>query len=256
LKFIDIDLTGIPINICGNYGDPIYHPDFINFIKKLKARGPLIKINTNGSYKKQDWWEELTDILTPEDTIVFSVDGTPENFTNYRINADWKSIQTGMTVVSRASCNSVWKYIPFSFNQDDIDAVKTLSYNMGIKNFEIEFSDRFDEQTQHLIPNTSLLGSFYSIQSTWKSTTDQLPIDPKCHNGQEHFITADGFYSPCCWLADHRFYYKTLFGKNKKQYDINQHTLTEVLQRPNTVEFFQTLEEQSGCQYNCPKIDG
>ena len=50
------DLTDKKLVLCGNYGDPIYHPDFINFVKQLKARGAVLSITTNGSYKTQDWW--------------------------------------------------------------------------------------------------------------------------------------------------------------------------------------------------------
>jgi organic radical activating enzyme len=62
LRFLDIDLSTKTINLCGNYGDPIYHPDFINLVTGLKSRGAVISITTNGSYKKQQWWEDLVDI--------------------------------------------------------------------------------------------------------------------------------------------------------------------------------------------------
>jgi hypothetical protein len=256
LRFLDIDLTGKRVGLCGNYGDPIYHSDLIDFVKKLKARGARILIITNGSYKKQEWWKELVSSLDTLDLITFSVDGAPTNFTQYRVNADWESIQVGMEVVANSKCNSSWKYIPFAFNQTDIENVEKLSREIGIKQFCVEFSDRFDEQTQALIPDPSLIGSRYVPQVAWKSGVSNLKVNPKCASGKEHFITAEGYYSPCCFLADHRFYYKTPFGKNKKQYDIRQYTLTEILEQPKTVEFYQTLEQQPGCQYNCPNTAG
>ena len=256
LRFLDVDLTGKRIVLCGNYGDPIYHNDLIDFVKKLKARGVSLSITTNGSYKTQQWWEELVDNLNRSDTINFSVDGTPNNFTKYRINADWNSIRVGMEVVANAQCDSSWKYIPFAFNQQDINDVEKLSQSIGIKTFRVELSDRFDEQTHKLIPDPSLIGSRYTPQVEWKSDISDLKVNPKCASGKEHFITAEGYYSPCCFLADHRFYYKTPFGKNKNQYNIRQHTLTEILEQPKTIEFYQTLETQPGCQYNCPGTAG
>ena len=256
LKFIDIDLAGKKITLCGNYGDPIYHPDFIELVTRLKLQGSIISITTNGSYKTQEWWEQLVSKLTPDDNITFSVDGTPKNFTQYRVNADWESIQTGMKVVANALCRSVWKYIPFSYNQHNIEEVKQLSDDIGIKQFQVEFSDRFDEHTEFLKPDNTLIGSRYVAQVQWKTNNAGSLVSPKCQSGKEHFITAEGYYSPCCYLADHRFYYKTPFGKNKKHYDIRQHTLTEILQQPQTVEFYQTLDQQPGCQYNCPKTAG
>jgi organic radical activating enzyme len=252
LTFLDIDLTGKKIVLCGNYGDPIYHPDFIDFVKRLKDRGAVLSITTNGSYKTKAWWEQLVSNLSSLDLINFSVDGTPDNFTQYRVNADWESIQVGMEVVAKSACDSSWKYIPFAFNQQDIESVEQLSQAIGIKNFRVELSDRFDEQTRELVPDVSLLGSRYIPQAKWKSDTSDLTVNPKCHSGRDHFITAEGYYSPCCHLADHRFYYKTTFGKNKRQYNIEQHTLSEILQQPSTVEFYQTLDQHPGCQYNCP----
>ena len=256
LNFLDIDLTDKKLVLCGNYGDPIYHPDFINFVKRLKDRGAVLSITTNGSYKTQAWWEELVGNLSSSDLVTFSVDGTPDNFTQYRVNADWDSIRVGMEVVAKARCDSSWKYIPFAFNQHDIEAVEQLSQSIGIKNFRVELSDRFDEQTQELIPDASLLGSRYAPHAKWKSNKPKSKVTPKCQSNKEHFITAEGYYSPCCYLADHRFYYKTPFGKNKNQYNIRQHTLSEILQQPQTVEFYQTLDQQSGCQYNCPSTVG
>ena len=254
LRFFDLDLAGKDINFCGNYGDPIYHPDLIGMVRSLKSRGAYITIITNGSYKKQEWWEQLADGLTPEDSVVFSVDGTPENFMQYRVNANWPSIQTGMEIMAKSSCNSIWKYIPFSFNQTDIKKTEELSKSLGIKNFQIDMSDRFDQQTEWLKPDAKLIGARYIPQSMWKSDFNTVAVSPKCSHGRQHFITADGYYTPCCFLADHRFYYKTPFGKNKSQYDIRKHTFTEIMSQTETIDFYDNLDKHPGCKFNCPKI--
>jgi organic radical activating enzyme len=255
LQFLNIDLKDKIINLCGNYGDPIYHPEFIDFVKKLKTRNASVIVTTNGSYKNRAWWEELVSNLDEQDNIVFSVDGTPDNFIEYRINADWESIKVGMDIVAAAQCNSTWKYIPFAFNQTNIAQVKELSQTIGIKNFRIEYSDRFDEGTHALVPHASLLGPRYSAQNLWKSSEhNDLKVEPKCRNGREHFISADGYYSPCCYVADHRFYYKSQFGKNKKQYNISTTTLNDILSAESVVNFYKTVDQQPGCQFNCAKI--
>lgn len=254
LSFLDIDLENFSIFMCGNYGDPIYHPEFITFVARLKQRGAKLHITTNGSYKKIEWWKELVGVLNSNDTVEFSVDGLPENFTQYRVNADWPSIETGMQVCSESPVHTVWKYIPFSFNQNNIEAAEKLSATMGINEFKVFPSDRFDDATQHLLPDSSLLRNRYESMIEWKLTNKSAGVTPKCADNQQHYITADGYYSPCCWLADHRFYYKTPFGKNKKSYRIANHTITEILQKPAVVNFYKTLDQQPGCQYNCPKI--
>ena len=252
MKFLDINLTNMPVLFCGNYGDPIYHPDFVNMIQEFKHRGSRIKIVTNGSYKKPNWWQELTSCLDKNDQVVFSVDGTPENFTQYRKNADWSSIQAAMTICTQARCMTTWKFIPFAFNQADIDQARALSQSLGIDHFEIMLSDRFDEQTEYLIPTSDLLGTRYGDKQSWKNNNRSGGVNARCATGTEHFITADGYYSPCCYVADHRFYYKTEFGKNKKTYNINHTSLTSIMDQPSVVDFYQTLDSIPACQFNCP----
>jgi organic radical activating enzyme len=253
LTFLDVDLTNKQILLSGNYGDPIYHPEFVEFVEKLKRTGAHISIVTNGSYRSADWWTDLTDLLDAQDTIYFSIDGVPENFQQYRKNADWDSIQTGIKSATGSACRTVWKYIPFKFNQDTIEQARSLSNTLGLDEFIVDPSDRYDKHTKDLVPDlVDLIGSRYDSMQLWKQQNKISALDPKCRHGIEHFITATGHYSSCCYLADHRFYYKTQFGKNKTQYDITTTTLSQLLTAPLVIEFYKNLDQNSGCQYNCP----
>lgn len=251
MQFLDIDLQGIMVELCGNYGDPIYHPDLLTLVTQLKQRGARIGISTNGSYQTESWWQQLVLLLDPEDFVQFSVDGTPENFTQYRENANWESIETAMRVCAQATVRTVWKYIPFAYNTETIEQAQQLSEQLGIDQFRIVLSDRFDSTTQHLLPSGQFLGSRYQAQQQWKQDHTQPLLSPKCNSGNEHYISADGHYVPCCYLHDHRFYYKTQFGKDKKQYAITDTTLTAILNQPAVIDFYQSLPAQSGCQFNC-----
>jgi len=255
LRFLDVDLTDKSIMLCGNYGDPIYHPRFIELVSALKEKKAKLHIVTNGSYKTAEWWTELTNLLDHTDTITFSIDGLPENFTNYRINADWASIEQGIKICATSKCKTKWKYIPFLYNQENIDQAQSLSMSLGIDEFFIDPSNRFNSKTNHLKPTEKLVDVTYQMQVKWNNST-QLPVDPVCSDGQQHFISADGYYAPCCMLSDYRFYYKTIFGKNKKEYDISNTTLTDILNMPKVVEFYSSLDLQRGCQYFCPKTGG
>jgi len=252
LTFLDLDLTNKHITLCGNYGDPIYHPEFIEFVSKLKHTGAHISIITNGSYRKADWWQDLTDVLDKNDTICFSIDGVPENFENYRTNADWNSIQVGIEVATNSACRTVWKYIPFKFNQDSIDQARTLAKTLRIDEFFLDPSDRYDEQTVHLIPDLpDMIGPRFNSMQQWKQQNTVSALDPKCKMGNQHFVTATGHYSPCCYLADHRFYYKNQFGKKRMEYDITTVTLSQLLCATPVIEFYNNLDQNTGCQYNC-----
>lgn len=252
-KFLDIDLTDKKINLCGNYGDPIYHPDLSGLVKEFKQRGAHISITTNGSYRKAEWWQELCAFLDEKDQVCFSIDGLPENFTQYRVNADWQSIKTGIDTCVAARCRTIWKYIVFRYNQSDIEQAKQLSVSLGIDLFRIIYSDRFDSETEYLKPAESMLGNRYQSHVDFKNNKKNIKINAQCSAHDEHYISAEGFYMPCCYIGDYRFYYKTQFGKDKKNYNIKDRTLSQLLTAPATIQFYNNLEDHSVCQFNCPK---
>lgn len=252
-NFIDIDIDQKIFNLCGNYGDPIYHPQLFELVSELKNRGAVVKLITNGSYQKKSWWDKLVNTLTDRDTIIFSIDGTPDNFTQYRINADWTSVKTAIQSSVNGKCQTVWKYIVFKFNQDNIEQAQLISQELGIKKFIVVKSDRFDSQTQYLSPDKIFLGDKFDSQQSWKTNSIKSnKITPMCANGKEYYISADGYYMPCCYIGDHRFFYKTVFGKQKNKFSIADTKLTEILGMSEVQNFTNSLESQAVCQYNCP----
>jgi MoaA/NifB/PqqE/SkfB family radical SAM enzyme len=254
IEFLDISLENKSISFCGNYGDPIYHPDLFLLVSELKLKGASIKITTNGSYKNEKWWEDLVSLLDEKDHIQFSVDGVPDNFKNYRVNADWKTIEPAMKVVANAKCHSSWKYIVFSYNQTTIDQAKEMSELFGIDQFIVTYSDRYDFKTDHLKPSEEFVNPRFYVHENFKNAIKVADVDPLCQKNNQHYISADGFYSPCCYVSDYRFYYKTEFGKNKKKYSISNSKLTEILAQESVVNFYNNLKDQPVCQFNCPLI--
>ena len=267
-QFLDIDLTGLTIGLNGNYGDPIYYPNLFEMIEFFKSNQSRIILHTNGSYRPVSWWEKLAGMLDKNDVVTFSIDGTPENFTNYRVNADWTSIQQGIDVLVKSQAHIVWKYIVFSFNENHIDEARQLSQQLGMDEFVVNNSDRWRENdwlqpTKRATINDTIIkksGAFDGNRNEsliqWKKFNKRdIDIAPRCKqtNGM-HFISADGFYMPCCYSGDHRFYYKTKFYKNQDMYDISKTTITEVLD--HLTDFYSTLEDAklNYCTFNCPKL--
>lgn len=259
-KFLDIDLKNKVVTLCGNNGDCIYHPEFHQFITWFKQQGAILRIITNGSYRTAQWWQFTADILDKDDTVIFSIDGMPENFTEYRINADWSSIKLGIETMVASKAVTVWKFIPFAFNEKDIVAAKTLSENLGMDRFYIETSSRFIEDDfynfhnlqKYQPQNTQLIDMRLPKHTQWKLNQRDFAVDPFCADQRSHFISCDGFYSPCCFIADHRWYYKTQFGKQRDHYRITDQTLTQIFQRQNVVEFYQNINQNTICKFNCP----
>ena len=210
---------------------------------------------TNGSYKTPAWWRDLTARMDTDDEIVFSIDGLPNNFQEYRINADWNSIRTAIEICVESGLNTVWKFIPFAYNERDIETAANFSRELGMTQFQIDPSARFDEVTKRYQPAAHLISSTKILQDDFKKG-QALEIDPKCMHGHQHFVSAEGYYSPCCFVADHRFYYKTQFAQNKTEYSITKSTLSQLLQRAPVVDFYHSITSTAPkvCQFSCAKV--
>lgn len=250
--FLDIDLTGKTFALCGVEGDPIYHNQIKEMIEWIKESGAHVALTTNGSYQRPRLWHELSELLDEKDTVTFAVDGTPENFTQYRINGDWDSIKVAMEYMSQSAAHTIWKYIPFSFNKDTIEQARDLCNEIGLSEFVIENSDRWDGEDDPLHPGDRI-GDRELARIHWVENT-KLDIAPKCkqqHN--QHYISAGGIYTPCCYVADWRFYYKSQFHQENFRYDISTTTITKLLN--DLSGFYNTLEQDqhSYCTFNCPK---
>lgn len=254
-QFLDIDLTGIELVLCGNTGDPIYHPQLIELVSWAKSKAAQITLITNGSYKSAGWWKELSALFDNTDEVIFSIDGVPDNFTKYRINADWASIEQGIRIVTTSKAKTTWKYIPFKYNVDTIEQAKALSRSVGIDNFEVTPSDRWEENDEYKPVNLELSGARDLSIMQWRSGNN-IEIDPKCYDNKQHYISADGYYMPCCFAGDWRFYYKSEFYKNKEKYSISKTSISKLLANQNLIEFYKTIPttKPNYCTFNCPKI--
>lgn len=252
MNFLDLDLENITVMLCGNTGDPIYHKDLHHLVYSLKQRGAVVKLITNGSYKSAEWWTKLCSMLDHNDCITFSIDGLPTNFTEYRINGDWDSIKVGIDVAVASACQTTWKYIPFRYNQNNINEARELSKQFGMDHFELSSSDRFDEKTNHYKPSDDLLGSRYESQIIWKNRQSSISVDPECKSNKMHYISAQGYYLPCCYIGDYRFYYKTDLWKSKEQYNIKTTRFSQIINSDNFNSFIKGVQHQPACQFNCP----
>ena len=249
-NFIDTPVDDI--TLCGNIGDPIYHREFIKLVKMLTLKCQRIIITTNGSYKSRKWWKTLNGVLRSSDVIRFSIDGAPENFTEYRVNADWDSILVGIEECVAGPATVIWKYIPFSFNEHDIDTTEKLSASLGIDKFSVEPSDRW--LIDDPLRPTEYIGPRDTVQQLYKKENiKEFEIKPICANNSEHYIGADGYYAPCCYNKNHAWYYKSDWWKSRDKHNIVTTKLSEQIRHFD--EFYSTIqtERYDYCIYNCGK---
>lgn len=267
------------IMFCGNDGDPIYSKDLIKVIEYFKKIKPSVEITiiTNGSYRKNNWWIDLSNVLDHNDTVIFSIDGYDNESNNlYRVNSNWDSIELGITtLVSQSKCKTVWAVIPFSFNQDKLDLMQSRAESLGMNGFQITYSNKFDGQyivdnKDHLKPNDQFISApgqysrqYIDLSRNSRSSTqvNRLilnhkkiminKIKPKCINGDGYglFINSLGEFYPCCWIAS-RYNSNANWLTLGKKFNIRQQSLMSVLNDNlwnDTTLFTESAECQSKC---------
>lgn len=149
------------INLCGDHGDPIYHSDFHSALRLLKtfSGSPLISVATNGSYRTADWWQETARLLHRKDEVIFGVDGLEDSLPTYRVNADWKSILTGMETLKKHSrVRVVWQWILFRHNEHQLQEAGKLAKQLQIDQFLILKSSRYSPEDKNFPLNSVQFG--------------------------------------------------------------------------------------------------
>jgi hypothetical protein len=136
------------VHLCGNHGDPIYHPQFHDLIQKIKSSNPSVRfsMHTNAAFRSKKWWQKTASLFTGNDSITFSIDGLPSNNHVYRANSKWSSVHEAVTILRQHNddIEMIWKWIVFRYNENDIEKGISLARELGFDRFLVIRSYRRD----------------------------------------------------------------------------------------------------------------
>jgi MoaA/NifB/PqqE/SkfB family radical SAM enzyme len=199
------------MNLCGDYGDTIYYPELFRMIKLFRHKA--FKIHTNGSYKSKEWWAELNNLLTEKDIIIFGIDGLQEDNVKYRVNANWKSIETAIDQLSKGPARLRCKTLIFDFNHTKLDEIQQWAENKGMEWFSLQ-TMRFGNNK--LMPQDKTLINTQERYKEEFSHNNPIEINPKCL--KSCVVTADGYFMPCDWIRNPLTFYKSELYLEKKKW--------------------------------------
>ena len=139
------------INFCGQYSDPVHHPNFIEMLKMCYKNNIETIIHNASSAKPKDWYIEAFK-ANIDARWIFGIDGLPETSCLYRVNQDGVKLFNIMIESKKYLLKlPVWQMIVFSFNENDIDRCKTIANNNNIP-IKILQSSRWNSDKDPLIP--------------------------------------------------------------------------------------------------------
>lgn len=149
------------VYLIGQMSEPTIHPEFLKLVSILKKLGYKLKINTNGSTNKDDFWEQLGLLLDYDDRVWFGICGsTQEIHSHYRIGTNLQDILRHAQKVRNKKPIDGAKCIRFRYNRKDFDSYE-------FKNMVSAFS--FIEYTETCINNDINISSdFLPCQEVYK----------------------------------------------------------------------------------------
>lgn len=133
-KILDYYITSI--TFCGQISDPIYHPNFLNYLKLCNDHKRAVRIATNGTGKSLSWWEEAYSYGKKENAWYFGVDGIDEKSEMYRVGSNYKNVWEMMKLGRDLGNIIVWQFIIFGYNEHEIEKAKQIAIE---ENFSLLF---------------------------------------------------------------------------------------------------------------------
>jgi len=267
------------INFQGSTGDCMAHRDIVPIISYMKSHSTAqIVVHTNGGLGSVAVWEDLAETLSPQDKVVFGIDGLADTSPLYRIGVDFDLALRNAQAFIRAGGQAEWQYIVFQHNQHQIDQARRLSKDMGFSKFWLRSSGRFEGKgyqdvyhngmvTHRLEPATVKVNSY--VEGEYKQNIKSTEIDCEAITTKWIGIYADGTVWPCCHLMGwHRipnFGLPNLVNKKKiievvgdySNIDLHNHTLDSIINsnvfQKNYVKSFNSSQPIPVCVSTCRK---
>ena len=252
--------------MCGNTGDPIIAKDTLTIFQYLREVNPTIDLgmNTNGSARTQNWWEDLA---RADVKVIFGIDGLEDTHSLYRIGTDYQQILRNARAFIDAGGHAEWHMLIFEHNQHQVEDCRTLSVQSKFDKFVAKHTSRFqndrlqvlnkDGTTSHI-----LRPSIKSKQITEKLSSQQPVISCKVKEPGSLYISAEGKIAPCCWLEFNAVpnisaSYIDFANKGFTNPDLNLQTLADVFNGNffNDIEKTWASDPLHSCSRQCGSVD-
>lgn len=131
------------IVFCGQYADPVFHPNFHNFLEKCYNAGKETVVYNAASQRPLKWYYDAFN-SNPKAEWIFGIDGLPKDSNKYRINQNGEKLFDVMSKATDYLDKVTWSYIVFKYNQNDVDTCRQLADNVGV-NFSLCYSTRWTD---------------------------------------------------------------------------------------------------------------
>lgn len=120
--------------VCITGGEPTIHKDLIDFIKKIKEKGFLVKLDTNGSNP-----EMLKELLGSVDFVAMDIKTSKEGYNKaVGVNVDLKKIEESVELIKNSGVDYEFRttVVPSIVDKKDIKEIR--KWLKGVKKYALQ----------------------------------------------------------------------------------------------------------------------
>lgn len=207
---------------CGNYGDAVASPTFVETLDFAMdyVPGAYFTVITNGSLQTPEWWAAFGRKLRtrPPSQVCFSVDGLEDTNPIYRVGSNFRRIIANIEAFTGAGGRARWDYLVFEHNRHQVGAARELAARLGVAEFNLKNTSRFvvtdSEKYEAVVQNKKTTvrdiaqnpnrEAYEKIKREYASFDDYAASTPiTCKYQRDHALYVDFEMRlwPCCWMG-------------------------------------------------------
>jgi MoaA/NifB/PqqE/SkfB family radical SAM enzyme len=206
-KIIDQGVRNI--QLCGNRGEAIFHPDIEEIIDMIKSSGSRFEMNTNGGRFNSRWWYNLGKRMETGDQVIFALDGLKTTHEYYR-DTSWMQVMENMKAYIAGGGKAIWQMVLFKHNEDQVKFIKAISQAIGCSETWIINSRFYNNKYKKPTKVYNKTKEDILIEKSGQ----QKEIKCRFYMGKRVYIGVDGSVWPCCFTRCH-------FGFKERAYPGN-----------------------------------
>jgi MoaA/NifB/PqqE/SkfB family radical SAM enzyme len=207
LEFLD-KLPNINIAIIeGNYSEPTLYPHLPELIKYLKSRNIRLRLSTNGDTKNLDYWKKLGSLVTSNDVVRFSVDGSnQEIYGKYRVGGNLQRVlENHRALRENSEVVTVCQNIVFDYNLSDRENMKKLFFDHGFT--YLSFLKCYITDVPHPVYKAvPEIEKYYEVQRRCLTALDELSLRCDSYVRNEIYVNHKGQVFLCGTLEEAAVY--------------------------------------------------
>lgn len=120
------------IQFCGEFGDPMMHPEVEQFVDTALEYSKFVNINTNGGLRGEEWYAMMATKYPRRLSIKWGIDGTDaETNSKYREGVNWDRAMRNMRSWFSSGGQGSWHFLIFEWNWHQVTEAKKLAQDIG-----------------------------------------------------------------------------------------------------------------------------